>query len=136
MSPAPRLLALVALGGALGAVVRWALLEVSPDPAGTFPWTTLAVNVVGSALLAAVGLLAVVRRSRGLAAFLGPGVMGGFTTLSAASEQTRALLDAGRPGQAAAYVVGSLAAALLAVTAVHARAAQREDDRTARGEGP
>jgi fluoride exporter len=62
--------------------------------------------------------------------------MGGFTTLSAASEQTRALLDAGRPGAAAAYVVGSLAAALLAVTAVHARAAQREDDRTARGEGP
>jgi CrcB protein len=43
-------------------------------------------------------------------------VLGGFTTLSAYSEQTRTLLDHGQTGTAALYVVGTLAACLVAVT--------------------
>ena len=49
---------------------------------------------------------------------LGPGVLGGYTTFSATSEQSRALLDAGRAGLALAYVVGTLAACLAAVALV------------------
>jgi CrcB protein len=113
-APAPRLLAAVALGGACGAVLRWWLGETFPDGTG-FPWTVFTINVSGSLALAALPGVAVVRRSPALAVGLGTGVLGGFTTLSACSEQTRALLHAGNVALAAAYLLGTLAAALVAV---------------------
>jgi fluoride exporter len=113
-APSPRLLAAVALGGACGAVLRWALGEAFPDGVG-FPWTVFAINVAGSFALAALPALAVVRRSPVLAVGLGTGLLGGFTTLSACSDQTRALLDAGDGALAAAYLLGTLGAALVAV---------------------
>ena len=116
-APAPRLLAAVALGGALGALARWGLTSAFPSDGDAFPWATFAINVVGSFALAMLPVLAVVRRRRVLAAALGPGLLGGFTTLSAYSEQTRALLDHGRTGTAAIYLVGTLAACLVAVYA-------------------
>lgn len=117
MTPAPRLLLAVAAGGAIGAVLRWGAGEVAADGSG-FPWTTFTVNVVGCALLAGLELLPLARRSEAWAAALGPGVLGGFTTFSATSEQSRALLADGRTALAAAYVVGTLAACLVAVVAV------------------
>lgn len=113
----PRILLAVAAGGAIGASARWALIDAVPDSTG-FPWTTFAINVVGSALLAALMLLPVARRSEAWAAALGPGLLGGFTTFSATSEHGRALLDAGRPGLAGAYLLGTFAACLFAVVAV------------------
>lgn len=106
----------MALGGAAGALARWALGVALPDGAG-FPWTTFAINVVGSFLLALLPAFLVVRRSRLLTVGLGTGVLGGFTTLSTYSEQSRALLAAGRPGLAATYLLGTLAACLVAVAA-------------------
>jgi CrcB protein len=47
--------------------------------------------------------------------FLGTGLLGGFTTFSAYAVETRQLLAAGRPAVAAAYVVGTLVAALAGV---------------------
>ena len=111
----PRLLAAVAVGGAAGALARWGLTEAFPSDTDAFPWATFAVNVVGSFLLALLPAVAAVRRSRTLAVALGPGVLGGFTTLSAYSEQARALVDAGRLGVAGAYLLGTLAACLVAV---------------------
>lgn len=95
-------------------MLRWSAGELVPDGGG-FPQTIFAVNVVGSFLLALLPALAVVRRHRALAVGLGPGLLGGFTTLSTASEQTRALVDTGRPVTAGLYLVGTLAAALVAV---------------------
>ena len=117
MTPAPPLLLMVAAGGAVGAVLRWGAGEAVADGSG-FPWTTFAINVVGCALLAGLELLPVVRRSQAWAAALGPGVLGGFTTFSATSEQGRALLADGRTALAAAYLVGTLAACLVAAVAV------------------
>ena len=111
----PRLLAAVAVGGAAGALARWGLTEAFPSEADAFPWATFAINVAGSFALALLPALAAVRRSRTLAVGLGPGLLGGFTTLSAYSEQTRALLDAGRTGVAGLYLLGTLAACLAAV---------------------
>lgn len=119
MTPGPRHFLAVAAGGAVGATLRHAALQAQPDGAG-FPWTTFAINVLGSALLAGLLLLPLARRSTVAAAGLGPGVLGGFTTFSATSEQARALLADGRAGLAAAYVVGTLAAGLLAVVLVGA----------------
>jgi CrcB protein len=113
-SPAPRLVLAAVLGGALGGVLRHLADVLGPDDGG-FPWTILAVNVTGSALLALLPVLAAVRRSHLLTVFLGPGVLGGFTTMSTASEQTRALLAEGDTLVAAGYVGATLAAALGAV---------------------
>jgi CrcB protein len=107
----------VALGGAFGAVLRWALGEAVPDGAG-FPWTTFLVNLSGSAVLAGLPALAAVRRRPRLAAGLGPGVLGGFTTLSAYAEETRALLAHGQTLTALAYLLGTLAACVAAVSLV------------------
>lgn len=113
----PRLLVAVALGGAAGAVLRWAVGEMAGDGSG-FPWPTFAVNVLGSTALAALDLVPAVRRSALASAALGPGLLGGFTTFSATSEQGRALLAAGDTLLATCYVLGTLAACVVAVTAV------------------
>ncbi len=107
----------VALGGALGAVLRWALGDAVPDGAG-FPWTTFVINVTGSLVLAWLPAIGAVRRRQVLAAALGPGLLGGYTTLSAYSEQARVLLADGQTTTALLYLLGTLAACLVAVAAV------------------
>lgn len=113
--PAPAAVAAVAAGGALGCVLRAVVGEAFPAGPADFPWGIFVVNLVGAAALAALPALGAVRRSSVLAAGLGPGLLGGFTTLSAVSDQTRALLAADETVTAAAYVGGSLAVGLLAV---------------------
>jgi CrcB protein len=114
VAPGPATYAAVALGGALGATARWWLGDIVPDGDG-FPWTTFAINVTGSLALALLPVLAAVRRRPTLAAGLGPGVLGGYPTLSAYAEQSRALVGDGRATLAAAYLLGTLAACLAAV---------------------
>lgn len=104
----------VALGGALGAICRHSLSAWFDDSTG-FPWTTFAVNVSGSFLLALLPAWSVVRRVHLLPPLLGTGVLGGFTTLSAFSDQTRRLVADGMVGLAGAYVVGTVAVCLVAV---------------------
>ena len=99
---------------------RWTVGSLIPDPTG-FPWATFTVNVVGCFLLALLPTLLAVRTRPLLLLALGPGLLGGFTTLSAYAEEARALTADGRAGLAAAYVVGTLAACLLAVTAARLR---------------
>lgn len=114
MPSSSRLLLAVAVGGAMGAVLRFLLDEAAPDGTG-FPWTTFGINVVGCALLAALELLPLARRSQTWAAGIGPGLLGGFTTFSATSEQGRSLLAAGDTLLAGGYLLGTLAACLVAV---------------------
>ncbi len=110
----PRLLLAVAVGGAVGALLRYLLGELVEDGSG-FPWTTFGINVVGSFLLALLPAIAVVRRRREVAVALGPGLLGGFTTLSTYAEQGRGLLADGDAALAATYLVGTLLACLAAV---------------------
>jgi len=114
--PSHRALGAVAIGGALGAVLRFGLGELVPDGAG-FAWTTFAINVSGSFLLALTLGLESVRRRPALLAGLGPGVLGGYTTLSAWAEQSRGLLADGRLATALAYLAGSVLACVAAVAA-------------------
>ena len=113
-SPSPSLLVAAAVGGVLGALLRWELDVLVPDGGG-FPWTTFAINVSGSFLLAALPALAAVRRRPVLPVFLGTGVLGGYTTLSTYAEQGRALLAGGSELLAAAYLLGTLGCCLVAV---------------------
>jgi CrcB protein len=117
---------LVCLGGALGSgarylVATWALAAFGPD----FPRGTLAVNVLGSFLLAVVMTLAVTTESVSpeLRLLLGAGVMGGFTTYSSFNWETIALAQQGSWALAAANValtlVACLAAGLAGLALVH-----------------
>ncbi|GAA4820124.1 fluoride efflux transporter FluC [Nocardioides caeni] len=130
MPPLSRLLPAVAAGGAVGSALRWGAGELAADGSG-FPWTTFAINVAGSALLAALLLLPLARRSAAWAAALGPGLLGGFTTFSATSEQGRALLADDRPVLALTYLVATLGACVVAAIAVGqlAPALPEEDER-------
>lgn len=104
----------VAVGGAVGAMLRHTLTLGGGDATG-FPWTTFGINVGGAFLLGLLPAAAWVRRHPLLPPLLGTGVLGGFTTLSAWSEQTRALVHAGETVAAGAYAVGTVAACLAAV---------------------
>lgn len=105
-------LLLVAFGGALGAVARWAMTSAIAHHGGGrgFPWGTFAVNVLGC-LLAGL-LVAWAERQSGLAPhtrlFLLTGVLGGFTTFSAFGVETVALLKRGDTATAVAYVLASV----------------------------
>ena len=101
---------LVAAGGAVGAVLRWAVDSAAPDT--LLPWPTLGINVVGAFLLALLPALAVVRRSRRVALAVGPGVLGGFTTVSAWAGQVRDLADSGHVALAGLYLALTLGAGL------------------------
>ena len=111
-------LLMVGLGGFLGAVSRFLLADLVQGAAGNrFPYGTLAVNVVGCAVIGAVTALAETRGglSDGLRLFLVVGLLGGFTTFSAFGNETLALLRAGEVGPAAANVLANV---LLAIGAV------------------
>ncbi len=107
-------LVLVALGGAAGAVLRWWLGDLAPTGGG-FPWSTFAINVSGCLALACLPAVAGVRERPAVAAALGPGLMGGYTTMSAYAEETRALLADDQALTAGAYVAATLVGCLLVV---------------------
>ena len=104
-------LAAVALGGAVGALLRALVLHLSSSDA----WAVLAVNVTGCLALALLPASAAVRRRPLLPLALGPGLLGGYTTLSSFAEASRGLAAGGEPGDAAGYVVLSVAGGVLAV---------------------
>lgn len=102
-------IALVAIGGALGSVLRFLALMAVPAP-----WGVMAINVLGSFI---IGLVFVPAGRLGLSPLVMAGLLGGFTTFSAFSLDALRLWSAGAVGQAAVYVAGSVGLSLLAVAA-------------------
>lgn len=119
----------------MGALLRWGLSTAVAVSPGSFPWTTFAINVVGSALLALLPAVPGVRGHPLLALALGTGVLGGFTTLSTYSEETRALLAGGHPALGFTYLLATLAACLAAVALVALAAPPADQVRFAVEEG-
>lgn len=101
-------LLLVAVGGVLGAVGRYAVSVVMPT--GDWPWATLSVNLAGSL---AIGLLVPLLPEGRWRLFAVTGVLGGFTTYSALALDATVLLDTGRALLALAYVSVTIAGGLL-----------------------
>ncbi len=99
----------VALGGAIGATLRWGLgVWLFRVTGPGFPVAVMTANVIGSFLM---GLFVVFAAKKGLT-HLSPlimtGLLGGFTTFSAFSLETVTLWERGAMGQAAAYVALSV----------------------------
>ena len=107
----------VALGGALGAVLRYltgiGVLRVfgaTPMPLGV-----LAVNVLGSLLAGLFVAFAAQRGVMHLSPLIVTGVLGGFTTFSAFSLEAVALYERGALGLATIYVLANVILSLAAL---------------------
>ncbi len=112
-------IALVGLGGALGAVARyllglWIATRVSPD----FPWSTFLINISGSFLIGIVlGLASAGQISSETRLFLAVGVLGGYTTFSTFSYESLELLMDGSIRSFFLNTLGQLSCGLIAVYA-------------------
>lgn len=103
--------AVVGLGSGLGSLSRHQLGVWLATPG--FPWATLAVNLLGSALIALFAAWAAHREHGRVARwqpFLVAGFCGGFTTFSLFGLETLALMGQGRAAAALGYVALSLVA--------------------------
>ncbi|MEU9788506.1 fluoride efflux transporter CrcB [Streptomyces phaeochromogenes] len=109
--------AVVSVGGAIGASARYGASLLWPTHTGGFPWTTFWVNVVGCFVIGAfmVVITEAWAAHRLVRPFFGTGVLGGFTTFSTYAVDIRTLVDTGHPRTALAYLAATLVAALAAV---------------------
>ncbi len=105
------------LAGGLGCLARYGVtLGLAARLGPALPYGTFTVNVVGSGLMGLLFALASASPANGptLAAVLGTGFLGGFTTFSAFSLDTLRLAQDGAPGRALAYAAATLLACLCA----------------------
>lgn len=101
----------IALGGAIGAVMRYYTAGAVTRFAGVgFPYGTVAVNLLGSFVMGMVVTLFALKfnPSEEVKAFLTVGLLGGFTTFSTYSLDGVLLIERGDWGLAALYLFGSL----------------------------
>lgn len=120
----------VALGGGVGALGRYHLgraVGYLAGPSNSFPWPTLAINVIGSLAMGVLfGWLArsalAAQTSESLRLLIGVGLLGGFTTFSAFSAEMVTLVHRGFALQALIYggvsVVAGMAAFLIGLVGV------------------
>jgi CrcB protein len=104
-----RELAAIAAGGAVGALLREALVKLAGS-SGRWPWATFAANILGTFLL---GYFATRLQERlPLSAYrrplLGTGFCGALTTFSTIQVELLSMLDRHRYGLAVGYAAASL----------------------------
>ncbi len=109
----PLLIGACAAGGALGSLARWGVEEAWTPSPGAWPWWTFAVNIVGCFLLGIL-LGSPAGQDPMRRAFLGAGILGGFTTFSTYAVEVKVLTDDGHGVTASVYAVASIVACLLA----------------------
>lgn len=124
MSPRAAALVAIAVGGAIGALVRAGLAEGLPSE--SWPLGTLIVNIVGTVLLAAVAGLIAWRPSlphwfHPLAAV---GFCGSLTTFAGIQIEALGLMRRGMSGTAVLYVAATVVLGLLALVATRRVLAQ------------
>jgi CrcB protein len=115
----PALLAVIAAGGAVGALARFGLSHLLPHATGTWPFATWLTNVSGCLLIGVLMVLVTELwpNQRYLRPFFGVGALGGYTTFSTAMVDVRDLVLGGAPGLALLYLGGTAVTALVATAA-------------------
>jgi len=127
--------AAVGVGGALGAAGRFGAHRLWPNSRGAFPWTALWINVLGCFLM---GILMIAfkelfpRAPKLLSPMLTTGMLGGFTSFSTYTNDTRDLYDRGSYGYGTQNliltVVLCMAAVALGAAGTHALLRRRGGD--------
>lgn len=111
----PDVLAVIAVGGALGTLARYGVTRAIPVAAGTFPWATFLENLSGAFVIGAF-LTFVLERyppTRYLRSFFAIGVLGGFTTFSTMAVEAVTLVKDGHAPLGIGYLGSSIAAGLV-----------------------
>ncbi|WP_144484697.1 fluoride efflux transporter CrcB [Bacillus pumilus] len=103
----------VFIGGLIGTLCRYELSQSVVSQ--TFPYATLIENVAGSLLLGfSTGYFTFQKRKKYLAALVGTGFCGGFTTMSTFSKETILLLQTGQFTSSVTYILLSVIAGIAA----------------------
>lgn len=109
----------IAVGGMLGASLRWALTMLLPH-SGPLHWGTPVANVAGTGLL--TGVVVHIRRTHGvhppLSDLLEVGFCGGLTTFSTFATEIVKLLETRHVTMALAYAVSTFVACLVSAGSV------------------
>ncbi|WP_203596935.1 CrcB family protein [Actinomadura bangladeshensis] len=133
----PRVIADVAMGGALGALARYGLTQAIPAARLGFPWGTFTVNMLGCLAMGLLTSYLLGGRAHPWARPLAvTGYLGGFTTFSHLIDGVYTLGDGGRPGLGIGYAVAStvlgwvmIAAGLVLGRKIPHRGANPQEDR-------
>ena len=113
----------IALGGAAGTLARFGVGAYAQRFSSTFPFSTLAINVLGSFLLGfLMRYFLATAAAPELRVGLTVGFCGGFTTFSTFSYETVRLLEQGSYARAGTYVTASVVLSILATFAGFAAA--------------
>ncbi len=107
----------IALGGALGALLRAGLGQVVEGGAPSWPWVTFSVNLAGAFALGyfATRLQERLPLSTYRRPMLGTGLCGGLTTFSTMQVELLKMVDAHSYGLASGYVLASVGGGFAAV---------------------
>jgi fluoride exporter len=106
-----KLILVIAVGGAVGAVARHLVnVQAAALMGFGFPWGTLTVNILGSFLMGVLVETSALVWSPdpALRAMLAVGVLGAFTTFSTFSLDAIVLYERGQLALAAGYIVASV----------------------------
>ncbi|WP_263367511.1 fluoride efflux transporter CrcB [Edaphobacter bradus] len=124
----------IALGSALGGVLRYAITRATLNIDNGFPYGTVLINIIGCFVIGFFGTLTLHGDRYSvpdhIRLFVMVGICGGFTTFSSFSLQTFDLMRSGAWGRALANVVASVVLCFLSVAAGHMaahRAVAREE---------
>ena len=106
----------VAIGGALGAMLRYSLNYLPVSTA--FPFKTMIANIIGSFIIGVIAGMADIKGvDERLSLLLKVGFCGGFTTFSTFSLETMTLIEKGDWGVAAIYTATSVIVCVLSCVA-------------------
>ncbi|GAA2723016.1 CrcB family protein [Actinocorallia aurantiaca] len=112
----PRVFLDIAVGGAIGALLRYLITEAMPGAQGGFPWGTLLVNVLACLLMGLLTTYLLKGRPHAVAKpLLVTGYLGGFSTFSHLIDGIDSLARAGSWGLSVTYAVVSVVGGLIAI---------------------
>ena len=116
-----KLILLIGTGSFIGGVFRYLLsLLIQAKTTSPFPLPTLMVNIIGCFCIGIVfGIFDKGQISHEWKLFFATGVLGGFTTFSAFSNETIVLFRDGHAGYALLYILASVILGLLATYAAY-----------------
>lgn len=119
----PSILVAISIGGSLGALARYAVSRLIVSGTGSVPWSTVVINLSGSAVLGLLLTLILERwpPRRYVRPFAAIGFLGAYTTFSTYVVETDLLVKRGAALAALEYLsvslVGGLAAVYLGIVA-------------------
>jgi fluoride exporter len=115
----PGILLAVALGGAVGSLLRYFVASTIQQPTMHFPLGIFVVNITGGFLMGVIVEMSALKLqlTPEVRAFLTIGILGGYTTFSTFSLDSALLIQRGAYVAAAGYIIGSTVLSIAALFA-------------------